>query len=104
MEPKPLHMKSEYLARIVEERIKFVIYEVQTPTITTRKLYNRSGYINKIVKRNIGKRFSGIREDGRFTLLRITVRRRDITIAGQLLNNLLNDIWSNNTLRKIIGR
>lgn len=97
-------MTKEYFFRKVKEGYKFFVYEVITPTILTRELANQNGYINKIVKRHCRRKPSTLEERDGFTILRIPIKKKDLPKAESQLEKLVDDIWSNNTLRKILGR
>ncbi len=98
-------MRSEYYFKRVDERDEFVVYEVRTPAIITRRLANKSGYISKIVKRSHFEiRSCDIQELGTYSIVKIFIKKKDLSKSRKKLKVLTNDIWANNTLRKILGR
>jgi len=97
--------KREYFFKRVTEKPRYSVYVVVAPKILTPRNQDRGNYINNMVKYRIGHSASDIFEysDG-YVLIKILVHKRVSELTHVMLRNLTNDIWANNTLRKILGR
>lgn len=100
-----MRVRSEYFFKRVEKRIGYSEYWIVSPTILTPRNEDRLAYINNMVRHRTRRNASVVFEsaDGR-TVIQVIMDKDGSELTHVRLRNLVKDIWSNNVLRRVLGR
>lgn len=78
---------------------------VVVPILITTSGENRAEFINNMVAYRVGHGASEIFEYANgYIIIKILIHSRVYEFTHKKLRNLINDIWSNNTIKEAIGK